>query len=521
MNVYAVPTQLHTVPTADRIVAVGVFDGVHIGHSAVLTKALLVHNLTPAVFTFKQSGNLKSGGCLQTDEGRRKILERLGFADIFEADFAAIQNMTPQEFVDMLHRDLHAKAIVCGFNFRFGKGGAGDTKLLEQLCAQVGVEVMMQPAVTVDGEAVSSTRIKQALKAGDTALVLRLQGRPFTMEATVKSGQKLGRTLGSPTINQPIDETITLPRLGVYAAVATVDGHMHPAVTNIGIRPTVGGTKPLAETYILDFEGDLYGEKIPVELVKFLRPEQKFENVTALQQAIQKDIADTRALFAPKGTTRAVVFDFDNTLADRQIAFHAFLQDWLSKLFPQMPQTELLTYCDRLLEVGHYGFTPFSNVFDAAKEMLPWENPPAYEEMVAFLKIAYPLHTSVFDDAVQTITELRRRGYIVGILTNGNIRIQTAKLDISGLRPLVDYMLIGGEEGIQKPDTELFCRFAKRLGVHPTDCVFVGDNPKNDMKGALKAGMRAVFRDFRYPDVTVDDPAVPHITTLSELLTLL
>ncbi len=521
MNVYALPTQLHAVPAADRIIAVGVFDGVHIGHSAVLTKALMVHNLTPAVFTFKQSGNLKSGGCLQTDEGRRKILERLGFADIFEANFAAIQNMTPQEFVDMLHRDLHAKAIVCGFNFRFGKGGAGDTKLLEQLCAQVGIEVMMQPAVTVDGETVSSTRIKQALKTGDTTLVLRLQGRPFTVEATVKSGQKLGRTLGSPTINQPIDENITLPRLGVYAAVATVDGCMHPAVTNIGIRPTVGGTKPLAETYILDFEGDLYGESIPVELVKFLRPEQKFETITALQHAIHKDIADTRALFAPTNTTRAVIFDFDNTLADRQIAFHAFLQDWLRKHFPQMPQTELLAYCDRLLNIGRYGFAPFSDVFDAAKEMLPWQTAPSEEEMFAFLKIAYPLHTTVFDDAAQTIAKLRRRGYIVGILTNGNVRIQTAKLNISGLRPLVDYMLIGGEEDIQKPEAELFCRFAKRLGTHPTDCVFVGDNPINDIEGALNAGMRAVFRDFKYPDVTVDNPAVPHISTLSELLALL
>ncbi len=521
MNVYAVPTQLHTVHDADRIIAVGVFDGVHIGHSAVLTKALLEHDLTPAVFTFKQSDNLKSGGSLQTDEARRKILERLGFADIFEADFTAIQNMTPQEFVDMLHCNLHAKAIVCGFNFRFGKGGAGDIRLLEQLCAQANIKVMVQPAVTLDGEAVSSTRIKQALKNGDTALVLRLQGRPFTVEATVKSGQRLGRTLGSPTINQPIEDNIALPRLGVYAAVATVNGRMLPAVTNIGIRPTVGGTKPLAETYIIDFEGDLYGEKIPVELVKFLRSEQKFETIVALQQAIQKDIADTRALFAPTNTTRAVIFDFDNTLADRQIAFHAFLQDWLRKHFPQMPQTELLAYCDRLLDVGHYGFVPFSAVFDAAKEMLPWENPPTLEEMFAYLKIAYPLHTTVFDDAVKTITQLRRRGYIVGILTNGNVRVQTAKLDMSGLRPLVDYMLIGGEEDIQKPEPELFYRVAKRLGVHPADCVFVGDNPKNDIEGALNAGMRAVFKDFGYPTVTVDDPQVPHISALQELLNLL
>lgn len=524
MNIYALPEQLHTVPAVDRIIAVGVFDGVHIGHSAVLTKALTVHDLVPAVFTFQNTDDIKRGGCLQTAKQRQDILERLEFADLFEADFCALRDMSPADFVQLLHRDLHAKAVVCGFNFRFGKGGAGDTALLQSLCEQVGIRVFVQPAVTVDGQAVSSTRIKEALKAGDMATVLRLQGRPYTIRATVKNGQHLGRKLGFPTINQTLSPHLAGVRFGVYAATAIVDGKMHAAVTNVGVRPTVSGEQtPLAESYILDFDGDLYEKSVTVELIKFLRPEQKFQSVQALQQAIREDAENARAVFAPRRTVkpRAVVFDFDNTLADSPLAFHCFVEDWIRKHFPQMPKTEVQSYCAHFLKVYHHGFVPYEKVMDAIIEMLPWDVPPARADIFAFLKVAYAAHTTPFADAKKVLCTLRERGYQIGILTNGYPRVQNSKIDVSTLRPLLDYTLISGEEGVRKPHAEVFRRAAMRLGVHPADCVFVGDNPKNDIDGALQVGMRAVFMDFQYPDVTVDASNVPHVSNLSELLDLL
>lgn len=522
MNIYSLPAQLHTVKDADRIIAIGVFDGVHIGHRTVLSRALLEHDLTPAVFTFCETGALKSGGNLQTDDERRTLLERLEFADLFEADFAAIKDLSPAQFVDMLKNHLHAKALVCGFNFRFGKNGVGDTALLQALCDTAGIRLYIQQAVEADGQPVSSTRIKQALQAGDMETVLRLQTRPFTVNATVKSGQQLGRVLGSPTINQWLPASTALPRFGVYASLAIVEDKVLPAVTNIGVRPTIGSEMPLAETYILDFNGDLYGEQVPVQFIRFLRPEQKFASVDALKAQIEKDAASARAVFAAQhpARPRAILFDFDNTLQDRQIAFHRCLREWIKKHFPHMPEVEIQRYADVLLDAAQYGFVPYKVVFDKAAEILPWETTPDYAEALLFFKISYPYNTTVFEDATETLLELKKRGYLLGMLTNGNARIQNCKLDMSGLRPLFDYIIVGGEEGIQKPDTEVFRRVALRMGVHPADCVYVGDHPVNDIEGAIGAGMTAVFRDFEYPEVTVTDPTVPHIHSLSDLLTM-
>ncbi len=521
MNVYSIPTQSHTIPAADRIIAIGVFDGIHIGHRTVLSRALMEHDLTPAVFTFCETGHLKSGGYLQTDDERRAILEGLEFADVFEADFTAIKNMSPAAFVDMLKNDLGAKAIVCGFNFRFGKDGAGNTVLLKTLCETANIALYVCEAVETDGQTVSSTRIKQALKNGDMDTVLHLQSRPFTVNTTVQSGQQLGRTLGSPTINQWLPDGIALPRFGVYASVVIVDGHALPAVTNIGVRPTVGATKPLAETYILNFGKDLYEQQIQTELIRFLRPETKFHSIDALKAQIAADIDAARAVFAPKGgKPRAILFDFDNTLQDRQTAFRLCMQDFVKRHFPDMTEDELTHYGEILLGTSDFGFVPYRKVFEKAKEILPLDPSLGFEEVYTFLEIAYPLRTTLFEDAVETLKELKKRGYLIGMLTNGISRIQNCKVDVSGLRSLMDYVMVSGDEDLQKPDPEPFRRVAYRLGVHPTDCVYVGDNPVNDIEGGRAANMTAVFRDFSYPGVVVEDPSVPRIHCLNDLLNM-
>lgn len=538
MNVYSVPKQLHTVTDTPRIIALGVFDGVHIGHRAVLTNALLHPTLSPAVFTFHGIAQVKTGGILQTNEDQRCLFDRLGFSDVFEADFAAIRDLSPVEFVTFLCEKLSAKAIVCGFNFRFGKYGAGDTALLQELCEKNGITLHIVPAVTVDGDAVSSTRIRHALANGNVRLVTRLLATPFTIHTVVKNGKKLGRTLGTPTINQPLDAAMAKPRFGVYASLAIIDNKALPAVTNIGTCPTVNGTSPIAETFILGFDGELYGKTIPVQLIEFLRDEQKFSSVEQLKAQIEADVASATAVFTPNGAPRAILFDFDDTLQDRDAAMTAFIHIWLRKEFPCMQEADVVTHGDRIIAAGKHGFLPYAALLHEAERIFP-EHQFDQQEFLRLLSILFPANTVLFPDAVETLQHLRSKGYLLGMLTNGFSAIQNRKIDVSGLRPLFDYILISGDDNLQKPNVEAFRRVALRLGVHPADCVYVGDNPENDVKGALDAGMQAVFRvsdfddffSFSYDNIMDNDAPViklsadeilagrdvPRIRCLSEL----
>ncbi len=515
MNIYALPKQLHTVTNTPRIIALGVFDGIHIGHRAVLSRTLLHPDLCPAVFTFRGMTGMKSGGALQTADEQRALLETLGFADLFEADFDAIRNLSPEDFVAFLQSDLHAQAVVCGYNFHFGKNGAGDTVLLAKICEQAGITLHIVPAVTVDGEAVSSTRIRNALAEGNVRLVTRLLAHPFTIHTPVNSGQQLGRELGTPTINQILPEGMAVPRYGVYASVAIVNNKALPAVTDVGIRPTLGGTVPTAETFILGFDGQLYGETVCVQLIEFLRDEKKFASIELLKEQITKDVATVTAMFTPHNTgrPRAILFDFDDTLQDRDAAMRCFVQFWLGRQFPDFSEAELTDATDRMIKAGQHGFSPYKVMLREAEKMFP-ERQFDDQEFLRLLAIVFPANTATLPDAAETLQKLRDKGYLVGVLTNGYSHIQNRKLDVSGLRPLLDYVMISGEDNMQKPEPEAFRRIALRLGVHPADCVYVGDNPVNDVQGAENVGMHAVFRDIGFAKA---DDRIPHIHNLIEL----
>lgn len=521
MNVYALPTQLNMVPGKERIVAIGVFDGVHIGHRAVLTRALNDGRFSPAVFTFGHTSMLKTGAFLQTEKAGQDILEKLGFEDIFVGDFAQLKDLSPAEFVQLLADTLHAKAVVCGFNFRFGKNGAGDTVLLKNLCEQNGIELYVQPPVMCENEPVSTTRIKAALAQGDMQTVLRLQGHPYTIRSIVEKGAHLGTHLGAPTINQSLPENIVLPCFGVYAAVAIVHNKSFPAVTNIGVKPTVGADLPLAETYILDFDEDLYGETVLVHPISFIRPEKQFTCIDDLKQQIAQDIQTVREIFAVDANRKikAVLFDFDNTLQDRDEAVRRFYTVWLKKHFPDISGDALQGIIDRLEEESNHGLRSYRLVFEAALSLLPFkEGETSYEEFQQVLKYAYPANTVLFPDAISTITALREKGVLVGVITNGYSHIQNAKLDAANIRPLLDVTVVSGDIDIQKPNAEPFRRAAMLLGMHPENCIYVGDNPVNDIEGAKNAGMQPVFLDLKFDEVTVEDPEIPHIYHLKEIL---
>lgn len=281
-------------PGASRAaVALGCFDGLHLGHQKVITAAR-GPGLTPSVLTFADPlGELggKSGGQLATKRQKLRLFESLGVEQVYSLRFSAIRNLSPEQFVDeVLIRVCHAEKICCGFNFTFGYRGAGTAETLRALCAPRGIDCEVAPAVELAGEPVSSTRIRALVEEGEIERANRLLGRPFGFDFEVVRGRQLGRTLGTPTINQVFTPEFVLPRFGVYASLVRLNDGDYYGVTNVGVKPTVGADAPLSETWIPEYHGeDLYGENIQVELIGFIRPEVKFSGVEELQENILRD----------------------------------------------------------------------------------------------------------------------------------------------------------------------------------------------------------------------------------------
>ncbi len=282
-------------------VALGQFDAMHRGHTAVINAAVK-EGLKTAVLTFRR-GTLKKGDdrYITTDKERKRIFEELRVSLLCEPDFAEICSLSAESFVkDIVIGRLGAKHVSCGFNYRFGKGAQGDAQLLERLCSEQGVRCTVVPSVETEGRSISSTAIREHLDEGDAEGAAKMLGRPFSYELEVIGGRQLGRTLGTPTINQAFPEGFICPKYGVYASTAVVNGIEYCGVTNIGVKPTVGSDKPLSETWICDYSGDLYGQEIKVSLIKYLRPEQKFPSIEALKEAILADGEKSRRLFDDK-----------------------------------------------------------------------------------------------------------------------------------------------------------------------------------------------------------------------------
>lgn len=290
MNIYheLVPQKMGT------SVALGCFDGVHIGHRKVLVAALEGEKkgLCPAVFTFSSDGaaRVKESPAIMTEEQKASRFQELGFSALYSVPFSSVREMEPEYFVSrVLKESLSAKRVCCGFNYRFGRDGKGDVKLLSQLCGKYSIELSVAPQVLWKGQTVSSSRIRQAISRGDMREALELLGRPFEIDFPVIKGNQIGRTLGTPTMNQALPPHFILPQFGVYATLVKIDGREYHGVTNVGVKPTVGAQAPLSETWIPGYQGNLYGEKIPVFFLSFLRPEVKFESLELLRRQILED----------------------------------------------------------------------------------------------------------------------------------------------------------------------------------------------------------------------------------------
>lgn len=288
--------------------AIGNFDGVHVGHMALLdrlkadaaARADELPGLSTGVWCFAEPpSHFLPGGPvpqLMTLEEKLKCFAAAGIEWCVLGDFAALRDYTPERFVGAILREAcGCRHIVCGFNFSFGVRGMGNADTLLALfpnCCSV-----VEP-IRIGETTVSSTAIRAAIAAGDMETARVMLGRPWSVCLPVLHGKALGRTLGIPTLNQRFPEGHVLPAFGVYATRCTIDGIDYPAVTNVGIRPTVDdGEAVTCETHVLGLRADLYGRPVQIHFFAHLRPEARFPSLDALRTAAARDIETTRAYF--------------------------------------------------------------------------------------------------------------------------------------------------------------------------------------------------------------------------------
>lgn len=290
-------------PSGPLHLAIGVFDGVHVGHQALVravAQRARSESATPVAATFdplpiEVLAPAAPPSALSDIEERTRLLAAAGARAVvvftFTHDFAAL---TPDEFVTRLVDAGEVRRICVGDDFQFGRDRAGDVAALRAMGERRGFTVDVVPPVTIDGAIVSSTRVRNAVLAGSVDIATRLLGRPYSVTGVVEHGDKRGRALGYPTINLEIPRSRLLPRDGIYAVWAMLGERRVMAASSLGVRPTFGGGTRRLEAFLLDFEGDLYGDRIRVEFVKRLRDELRFESAEALSAQIAMDVEETR-----------------------------------------------------------------------------------------------------------------------------------------------------------------------------------------------------------------------------------
>ena len=293
----------------ERVIALGFFDGVHLGHAALLRRTVeeaQKRGATPAVFTFDRPPKEVVTGVpcplIASPEDRKGLLEReFGIKDVLMVPFDREMMTTPwDEFVTkILVERYHAVHLVAGHDHHFGHRNQGSPELLVEKCRELGLGCDIIPKVELDGITVSSTYIRSLVGMGQMARAERYLGHPHVLTQEVRHGRRIGHTIGVPTINLVVPPHVLVPSHGVYVTrVFLPDGESYPAVTNVGTRPTVNnGTDITVEPWLLGFDGNLYGARVRVEFHKRLRDEIRFDSLDALRDQIQKDAKATMEYF--------------------------------------------------------------------------------------------------------------------------------------------------------------------------------------------------------------------------------
>ena len=287
-----------------RIFALGFFDGVHRGHQALLAECVRMAkamDVETAAITFESHPQSLFRSdvppLLTTLQDRFRLLLRYGIEHVYPFPVTPKVMSTPWE--DFLEELMGSGAVgfVCGDDFRFGSRGEGNAEKLRQFCRERKLPCVIEPEQNLDGVRISSSYIRKQIGEGDMATAVRFLGHGHMLTGTVVTGRKLGRSLGFPTANIELPQGVIVPRHGVYACRAYVGEKRYMAVCNVGNRPTVQGHQVRTETWLLDFDGDLYGQSVTLEFMYFLRPEQRFESLDALKKAVLCDAENTRKFF--------------------------------------------------------------------------------------------------------------------------------------------------------------------------------------------------------------------------------
>ena len=272
-------------------VALGSFDGLHTAHRQVLSlpqgykKVAVIFKIPPKMVI--------SGGMdlLLSYKDKCRALKEFGIDEVVTLDFLKVRNDSPESFLNYLKNEIGADFIACGFNYRFGAMGRGDTALLMKFCKENDIKLRISDSYLLpDGTALSSSYVRSLLKDGRVEEANKYLFKPFSFIAAVQKGDQRGRTIGFPTINQKYPEELVTLRFGVYKTKILIDGAEYDAITDIGVRPTYKTDYVISETFVKNFSGNLYGKEITVIPVKFLRDEKKFSSLEELKAQIKKDI---------------------------------------------------------------------------------------------------------------------------------------------------------------------------------------------------------------------------------------
>ena len=298
-------------PDRDTLLTIGVFDGVHLGHRYLISKlveearqrgclagALTFHRHPEELLSPRSSLLFLTG----VDE-RISLLKEAGIDIIIPLSFTKeLADLAARRFVELLQQYLRMRGLVVGPDFALGKGREGDTAYLGKLGRTMEFSVTVVPPLVIDGEVVSSTAIRKAMARGDMSRVRQLMGRPFSLGGKVVTGTGRGAGLGFPTANMDVSAERALPPDGVYASWAHINGHAYPSMVNVGTNPTFGGGRRTVEAYLVDYQGDLYGRELKIDIVARLRDEKKFHNAEELKKQVAEDVRQGMVLLQAAGT---------------------------------------------------------------------------------------------------------------------------------------------------------------------------------------------------------------------------
>lgn len=289
----------------DTVISLGKFDGIHRGHELLMERLAEKkrEGLKAVIFTFdippRRNVQHVEAKVLTTNEEKMHIFEEMGIDYLIECPFTEeVMHMEPEDFIRMLVERLHVKCIVAGEDFRFGHNRRGDYRMLQEYAGKLGYEALILKKMKEDARDISSTFVREEIAAGNIEKANHLLGYRYFVKGMVKHGNQIGRTIGIPTINLIPPEEKLLPPFGVYVSEVVIGEERYQGVTNVGCKPTIEGNNPVGvETYLLDFHENVYDRIVTVEFISKIRAEHKFENIEALKEQMENDIAYAEAYF--------------------------------------------------------------------------------------------------------------------------------------------------------------------------------------------------------------------------------